>query len=76
MSRNLGALNLLDPSGPAWPVMGGLYLYLLLYGGGWSTPHLGRITSGKDTLYSLYRPSQIEHCIFITKRDDMLQGDN
>jgi hypothetical protein len=22
MSRNLGALNLLDPSGPAWPVMG------------------------------------------------------
>jgi hypothetical protein len=29
MSRNLGALNLLDPSGPAWPVMGVLYLYLL-----------------------------------------------
>jgi hypothetical protein len=28
MSRNLGALNLLDPSGPAWPVMGELYLYL------------------------------------------------
>jgi hypothetical protein len=26
MSRNLGALTLLDPSGPAWPV---LYLYLL-----------------------------------------------
>jgi hypothetical protein len=22
MSRNLGALTLLDPSGPAWPVMG------------------------------------------------------
>jgi hypothetical protein len=30
MSRNLGALTLLDPSGPAWPVMGVLYLYLLL----------------------------------------------
>jgi hypothetical protein len=29
MSRNLGALTLLDPSGPAWPVMGVLYLYLL-----------------------------------------------
>jgi hypothetical protein len=31
MSRNLGALNLLDPSGPAWPVMGVLYLYLFFY---------------------------------------------
>jgi hypothetical protein len=31
MSRNLGALTLLDPSGPAWPVMGDLYLYLYLY---------------------------------------------
>jgi hypothetical protein len=29
MSRNLGALTLLDPSGPAWPVMGELYLYIL-----------------------------------------------
>jgi hypothetical protein len=29
MSRNLGALTLLDPSGPAWPVMGVLYLFLL-----------------------------------------------
>jgi hypothetical protein len=28
MSRNLGALTLLDPSGPAWPVMGVIYLYL------------------------------------------------
>jgi hypothetical protein len=28
MSRNLGALTLLDPSGHAWPVMGVLYLYL------------------------------------------------
>jgi hypothetical protein len=28
MSRNLGALTLLDPSWPAWPVMGVLYLYL------------------------------------------------
>jgi hypothetical protein len=28
MSGNLGALTLLDPSGPAWPVMGVLYLYL------------------------------------------------
>jgi hypothetical protein len=30
MSRNLGALTLLDPSGPAWSVMGVLYLYLYL----------------------------------------------
>jgi hypothetical protein len=30
MSRNLGALTLLDPSGPAWPVMGVHYLYLYL----------------------------------------------
>jgi hypothetical protein len=30
MSRNLGALTLLDPSGPAWPVMGVLYFYLYL----------------------------------------------
>jgi hypothetical protein len=30
MSRNLGALTLLDPSGPAWPVMGVLYLYFCL----------------------------------------------
>jgi hypothetical protein len=29
MSRNLGAVTLLDPSGHAWPVMGVLYLYLL-----------------------------------------------
>jgi hypothetical protein len=29
MSKNLGALTLLDPSGPAWPVMGGLYLFYL-----------------------------------------------
>jgi hypothetical protein len=29
MSRNLGALTLLDPSGPAWLVMGVLSLYLL-----------------------------------------------
>jgi hypothetical protein len=29
MSRNLGALNLLDPSGPAWPVMGVLYLFYI-----------------------------------------------
>jgi hypothetical protein len=26
MSSNLGVLTLLDPSGPAWPVMGVLYL--------------------------------------------------
>jgi hypothetical protein len=31
MSRNLGALTLLDPSGPAWRVMGVLYLYLYIY---------------------------------------------
>jgi hypothetical protein len=31
MSRNLGALTLLDPSGPAWPVVGVLYLYLTVY---------------------------------------------
>jgi hypothetical protein len=31
MSRNLGALILLDPSGPAWPVMGVLYLYIYMY---------------------------------------------
>jgi hypothetical protein len=31
MSRNLGALTLLDPSGPAWPVMGVLYLHLYLH---------------------------------------------
>jgi hypothetical protein len=31
MSRNLGALTLLDPSGPAWPVMGVLYLYLFAW---------------------------------------------
>jgi hypothetical protein len=30
ISRNLGALTLLDPSGPAWPVMGVLYLYLFI----------------------------------------------
>jgi uncharacterized RDD family membrane protein YckC len=30
MSRNLGALTLLDLSGPAWPVMGVLYLYLYM----------------------------------------------
>jgi hypothetical protein len=30
MSRNLGALTLVDPSGPAWPVMGVLYLYFIL----------------------------------------------
>jgi hypothetical protein len=30
MSRNVGALTLLDISGPAWPVMGVLYLYLLV----------------------------------------------
>jgi hypothetical protein len=30
VSRDLGALTLLDPSGPAWPVMGVLYLYLYL----------------------------------------------
>jgi hypothetical protein len=29
MSSNLGTLTLLDPSGPAWPVMGVLYLYIL-----------------------------------------------
>ena len=28
LSRNLGALTLLDHSGPAWPVTGVLYLYL------------------------------------------------
>jgi hypothetical protein len=31
MLRNLGALTLLDPSGPAWPVMGVLYLYLFSF---------------------------------------------
>ena len=31
LSRNLGALTLLDPSGPVWPVTGVLYLYLYLY---------------------------------------------
>ena len=30
LSRNLGALTLLDPSEPAWPVTGVLYLYLHL----------------------------------------------
>ena len=28
LSRNLGALTLLDPSGPEWPVTGVLYLYM------------------------------------------------
>jgi hypothetical protein len=32
MSRNLGALTLLEPSGPAWPVVGVLYLYLYVAG--------------------------------------------
>jgi hypothetical protein len=31
MSRNLGALTLLDRCGPAWPVMGVLYFYLFYY---------------------------------------------
>jgi hypothetical protein len=31
ISRNLGALNLLDPSGSAWPEMDVLHLYLYLY---------------------------------------------
>ena len=31
LSRNLGALTSLDPSGPARPVTGALYLYLYLY---------------------------------------------
>jgi hypothetical protein len=31
MSRNVGAITLLDPSGPAWPVMGVLYLYLFRF---------------------------------------------
>jgi hypothetical protein len=31
MSRNLGALTLLDPSGPAWPVMGVFYLFAYTY---------------------------------------------
>jgi hypothetical protein len=31
MSRNLGALTLLDPSGPAWPVMSVLYLAFLQF---------------------------------------------
>jgi hypothetical protein len=30
MSRNLGTLTLLDPSGLAWPGMGVLYIYLYL----------------------------------------------
>jgi hypothetical protein len=30
-SRNLGALTLLDPSGPAWPVMGVFYPFLYPY---------------------------------------------
>jgi hypothetical protein len=30
MSRNVGALTLLDPSGPSWPVMGVLYLFLYI----------------------------------------------
>jgi hypothetical protein len=29
MSKNLGVLTLLEPSGPAWPVMGVLYHYLM-----------------------------------------------
>jgi hypothetical protein len=33
MSRNLGALTLLDPSGPAWPVMGVFYLFTHCTGG-------------------------------------------
>ena len=28
LSRNLGTLTLLDPSGPAWPVTGVLYIYI------------------------------------------------
>ena len=28
LSRNLGALTLLDPSGPAWPVTGVLFTYV------------------------------------------------
>jgi hypothetical protein len=47
MSRNLAALTLLDPSGPAWPVMGVLYLVLLDVGG-WSAPRPDRFTPGKD----------------------------
>jgi hypothetical protein len=31
MSRNLGALTLLDSSGPAWPVIGVLHPYLYLF---------------------------------------------
>jgi hypothetical protein len=30
MSRNLGALTLLDPSGPAWSVMGVLIIIIMV----------------------------------------------
>jgi hypothetical protein len=30
MSRNIGALTLLDPSGPAWPVMGVFFIFVIV----------------------------------------------
>jgi hypothetical protein len=47
MSRNLGALTLLDLSGPAWPVMGVLYLYVI---GGSGYEHLQKQVPVKKVL--------------------------
>jgi hypothetical protein len=55
LTSALDGLTLLDPSGPAWPVMGVLYLLPLLDGGGWSTPRPGHFTIARETQCPLYR---------------------
>jgi hypothetical protein len=79
MSKNLGALTLLDPSGPAWPVMGVLYLYLL-------QSDMECHISIRSTLSMFYRdynmqpkiswPSQELFCHLISRYLDSIQDIN
>jgi hypothetical protein len=56
MSRNLGTLALLDPSGPAWPVMGVLLQEFVL-----PVLRLGRIPIALEKRLRIFEDKILEH---------------
>jgi hypothetical protein len=58
MSRNLGALTLLEPSGAAWPVMGVLYFYILMVSFAVYATFLDRIARLSFCIHEMTRSAQ------------------
>ena len=70
LSRNLGALTLLDPSGPAWLVTGVLYFYLYIIS--YRTKYVFRGVAKAHQIYTLHIFNLTPVIICYVKSTDML----